>query len=102
MRHGLQLVFNFEIGAQPGGLDGARRKAGDAGELDHLLVAGPGQHPLVFGMCVAFQRDRERRSKLRSCRAQALEPGDVLQAADAASGYERHLAFYAGRSQKGS
>ncbi len=100
MRDGLQPGLGLEVGAQPGRGHGARGQAGDAGELDNVLVAGLGQHALELGVRVALGGDGKRRAELHCGRAERLQADDVGVAANAAGGDQRHLALDAGRAQE--
>ena len=101
VRHGLQLVLDAQVGAQPGRGHRARGQAGDAGELHHVVFLRLGQHALELGVGVALGRDGEGRAQLHRGGAQRLHARDVLAAADAAGGDQRDLALDARRAQEG-
>jgi hypothetical protein len=87
----LQSRLGLEIALQPRRVHGPGRQSGDARELDEILLARIGQDALELGMRVAFERDRERRAELDGGRAQRLQPGDVVEGADATRGDDGHV-----------
>jgi hypothetical protein len=66
VHHGLQPRLDLQVVAAARASHGARRQAGHAGELDHVLVARAGQHRLKLSGGVAFLGDGERRAQLHA------------------------------------
>ena len=100
MRHGLELGLDADVLFEPGGAHAARRQAGDAGEFDHVLGAGIGQHLLEGEGGIAFARDGKGGTHLHGAGAQRLQVQDVLQRVDAAGGNQRNVLLVAGLLQE--
>ena len=93
---GLQPRRHAEVLLEPGRAHRARRQPGDAGELDQVLGLRLGQHLLEHRVGIAFVGGDEGCAELGRGRAERLQARDVLEAADAAGGDDRHLAFDTG------
>jgi hypothetical protein len=100
VRLGLQPRQRLQVVLQPGRAT-ARRQAGHAGELDHVLVRASASTRLNSGWA---SHSSVTAKGVPSCTAAAPRPcrrRDVLMAADAAGRDQRHLAFDAGAAQEG-
>ena len=75
----LQPFLQAQVLVEPRRAHGARRQAGDAGELHDVLGARAGQHLLERQVGVSLLGDREGRAQLDGRSAQRLQPADVFR-----------------------
>ena len=91
VHHGLQLAFNFQVGAQPRRGHGARRQAGNAGEFQHVVFFGLCQDALELGVGIAFFGHGKGRAELDGRRAERLQARNVFETANATGGDQGNL-----------